>query len=184
MEQKEKIKEEWKSVSGFEEYEVSNKGRVLLPSGKIRESNYNSTSVYEVITLRNGDKKKTTPIHRLVAELFIDNIFHKKYVNHKNGIKKDNSFENLEWVTSSENIKHYHNVLKSKEKRTDKLSKSLIKRLVTPSSFAKLVNQQPSRISNLIYLGALKTIMVGGQKFIENNEENINIAKRKTNDKK
>lgn len=176
--------EEWKKIDGFESYSISSKGRVLLPSGKIRESNYNSSSTYEMILLNNGKVKKNTPIHRIVAELFIDNVFHKKYVNHKNGIKKDNRAENLEWVTASENIKHYHNVLKSKDRKTDKYNKALLKRLMTQSNFAKLVEQSPVRISNLIYSGALKPVMIAGQKFIENNEENRNIAKRKNDAKK
>ena len=176
--------EEWKKIDGFESYSISSKGRVLLPSGKIRESNYNSSSTYEMILLNNGKVKKNTPVHRIVAELFIDNVFHKKYVNHKNGIKKDNRAENLEWVTASENIKHYHNVLKSKDRKTDKYNKALLKRLMTQSNFAKLVEQSPVRISNLIYSGALKPVMIAGQKFIENNEENRNIAKRKNDAKK
>ena len=180
MEQKIESREEWKTIDGFEKYSVSSNGRVLLPSGKIRESNYNSSSSYEMIILNNGNTKKSTPIHRIVAELFIENIFHKKYVNHKNGIKKDNRAENLEWVTASENIKHYHNVIKSKDRKTDKYSKSLLKRLMTPSNFARLVNQSPVRISNMMYSGVLKPFMIAGQKFIENNEENRNIAKRKT----
>lgn len=171
--------EEWKKIDGFESYSISSKGRVMLPSGKIRESNYNSSSTYEMIILNNGKVKKNAHVHRIVAEMFIDNVFHKKYVNHKNGIKKDNRAENLEWVTASENIKHYHNVLKNKDRKTDKYNKSLLKRLLTQSSFAKLVNQSPVRISNLIYCGKLKPVVISGQKFIEATEANINIAKRK-----
>ena len=77
MEQKIESREEWKTIDGFEKYSVSSNGRVLLPSGKIRESNYNSSSSYEMIILNNGNTKKSTPIHRIVAELFIENIFHR-----------------------------------------------------------------------------------------------------------
>jgi len=41
-----------------------------------------------------------------MGDVFLENIDSKKEINHKNGIKKDNRLENLEWNTKSENIKH------------------------------------------------------------------------------
>ena len=46
-------------------------------------------------------------IHRLVAKHFVDGrTDEKKYVNHKDGNKMNPHYENLEWVTASENNKH------------------------------------------------------------------------------
>ena len=45
-------------------------------------------------------------VHRLVAQTYIANPRDCEYVNHKNGNKRDNRMENLEWVTASENRRH------------------------------------------------------------------------------
>lgn len=70
---------------------------------------------YHRISINNNNYKKELPIHRLVALCFIPNPDNKPYINHINGIKTDNDAKNLEWVTTSENLKHaYDTGLKPK----------------------------------------------------------------------
>jgi len=100
-------KEIWKSVPDFEDYQVSNLGRIKsFKCGKIKiikmsicNSGYYSVKLY-------GKTKKMFSIHVLVAIAFLN---HKPdgfnlVVNHKNFIKTDNRLCNLEIITNRENL--------------------------------------------------------------------------------
>lgn len=100
----------WKDVIGYEgQYKVSNLGRIksytLNQGGKLLSLTIARTGYPYVCIVRNGSKANKY-VHRMVAMAFIDNPANLPQVNHKNGIKSDNSKENLEWVTRSENVLH------------------------------------------------------------------------------
>lgn len=109
----------WKSIPNYEDYQISNFGRVKSlerfvnnHSGfkkKLKEKYiYPSISKtgYYVITLSKNTNKKTYKIHRLIAVCFIKNNNNKPCINHINGNKLDNSLINLEWCTIKENNIH------------------------------------------------------------------------------
>jgi len=48
----------------------------------------------------------TSRVGRLVLQSFVPNTDSTMQVNHKDGNRKNDSLENLEWVTCSENIRH------------------------------------------------------------------------------
>lgn len=101
-----------KEVKGYDyPYKVSNMGNVysyrLNRNMKLQDSTW---GYYRVSLVKNG-KKQCVCVHKLVAEAFIPNPENKEQVNHKNGDRKDNRVENLEWVTRSENVLHRYRVL-------------------------------------------------------------------------
>lgn len=110
------MEEAWKKIEGFENYEVSNLGRIrrfYIKHIKYRKpvKQYG----YYTITFSIGNNKfNKFQIHRIVAKAFIDNPFKKRCINHINGIKTDNRVENLEWCTHSENEKHSYKTLGKK----------------------------------------------------------------------
>lgn len=108
----------FKRIEGFENYEVNPQGlvrnvtteRLLKPQETAR--GYLTVGLY----LTKGKAKKFR-IHRLVAEAFIPKVLGKEHVNHKDGDKKNNNVDNLEWVTHVENDLHAKKTLRKQGKR-------------------------------------------------------------------
>ena len=106
------MEEIWKDIAGFEGlYQVSNLGNVKrLISERVFEERLIGRSLdrygYVKRVLSKGGKNHCFTEHRLVAMSFIENPNNKATVNHKNGIKTDNTVENLEWLTNAENTRH------------------------------------------------------------------------------
>lgn len=110
----------WKDIPDFEgKYQISNFGRVksmlryqVFSKGgkieipeKIRKPILNSEYLNITLSIsKNNIRMKR--IHILVATCFIPNPENKPQVNHKDGDKLNNHVDNLEWVTSSENLQH------------------------------------------------------------------------------
>ena len=113
------MKEEWKDVPGWEGmYKVSNFGRCMsVRTGNIKPTPPNNYGYPRLVCYLKGRATKFF-VHKLVATLFVDGFFEGAVVNHKDGNKATNHFENLEWVTRSENERHaYRNGLKVAKKQ-------------------------------------------------------------------
>jgi len=75
---------------------------------------------YLRLRLSHKNNKFSKRIHRLVAEYFLCNSYNLPEVNHKDGDKLNNKLENLEWVTTLDNIRHaYKNGLIVKKTGTE-----------------------------------------------------------------
>lgn len=95
----------WKQVSGYDNYEVSNYGRIRNKTTKKVLKNVIQPSGYTVVSLRKDSKTKTHAIHRLIMETFrpIDNP--RKYdVMHIDKNNTNNNLDNLKWINRTETI--------------------------------------------------------------------------------
>lgn len=110
---------EIKDIEGFENYQITDDGRVWSKKRKIFLSQVLTNGYKQIILYKDGvyNNKK---IHRLVAETFIPNPDNKPEVDHINGDRADNRVENLRWCTHKENcnnlttIKRYKSVIRKK----------------------------------------------------------------------
>lgn len=108
--------EVWKTIPGNREiYLISNTGNVKTADrigargrfikGRVLSTHKNSSG-YNRVAMNLDGKFKEYFIHRIVAQLFVDNPNNKSFVNHIDGNKTNNRSDNLEWCTRSENEQH------------------------------------------------------------------------------
>lgn len=117
----------WKEVDGYDgNFHVSSFGRIkslkrhVFSGGKnrLRKERIICATLhrdgYIKCTIQSNGNRKTYMVHRLVAKTFIPNPENKPQINHKNGVKSDNTVENLEWCNASENGIHSYKLGLSK----------------------------------------------------------------------
>lgn len=162
----------WQDVAGYEGlYKVSNDGRIIGTKSK-KQLRYTLQGGYPRVKLYRNAKGKSISVHRIVATTFIPNTENKPQINHKNGIKTDNSVGNLEWATSSENVKHacsmglldpsiaWHKHEKAVHQLT--MDGQLIKTWVSLSEAARVLGLQ---VGNISHCCAGKIKSTGGYKW-------------------
>lgn len=112
--------EEFKDIEGYNGmYKISNLGNVLsaesyvtLGSAIYRRSprvlkTASNGRGYRYITISINRKRQNHYVHRLVAQAWVPNPMNFVEVNHKDFDKSNNRKDNLEWVSTDQNRKHY-----------------------------------------------------------------------------
>ena len=114
------MEQRWSTKKGFSSYEISELGEVRSvdriiedtlgreqkKKGKILSQKIDRYGYPTVILYGDDKKPHYFTVHRLVAELFVDNPNDLPSVNHIDGNKQNNDYLNLEWCTIKENNQH------------------------------------------------------------------------------
>lgn len=161
----------WEDIYGYEGYyRVSNLGRVksLERSVYRKDGGLSNTKTiikkqrlvkegYLTVYLFDGLKYSNKLVHVLVGRHFIPNPGNKKEINHKKGIKTDNRATELEWNTTSENIKHAYSLgimsQKGEKHASNKLKNNQVLEIFNSTEsqpiLAKRYNMSRGTISNI-----------------------------------
>ena len=98
-----KNSEEWAAIDGYKNYQVSWWGRVRnTKTGRILKPQ-TSTPGYLFVQLYKNGKSTINYIHQLVAREWVGNPEEKRCVDHVDGSRTNNHWENLRYATHTEN---------------------------------------------------------------------------------
>lgn len=122
--------EEWRVISDYPDFEVSNTGFVRNKLTKQLCKQYGQG--YLQVILNNHHKY----VHRLVAETFLSNENKLPQVNHKDENKHNNCVDNLEWCDAKYNSNYGH--------QSEKISNTIKGKHSKKKSLAQLGNTKAS----------------------------------------
>lgn len=99
------MEETWKIIAEFPKYEVSTFGRIKnIQTGRIRKPQLNRDGYFYMHLMITNVKTRNIKVHRMVADTFLPKIDGKRFVDHIDGVKTNNSLSNLRWCSFQENI--------------------------------------------------------------------------------
>ena len=96
-----------KQIYNYDNYMIDENGNIFNKTTNKYLKGSIGENGYKYYRLSQDNHKKMYYAHRLVAEHFLNNPNNFPVVNHIDGNKLNNNINNLEWVTYSENTKHW-----------------------------------------------------------------------------
>lgn len=152
------IKEEWRTIENYPEYQISSFGRVkslLFGKERILKQGKDENGYLQVV-LTKDKKQKTFRVHRLVCSAFIPNPQNLPCVNHKDEQKTNNCVDNLEWCSYTYNINYgtrndkcakAHKGMKHTQETKDKICKAQSKPILQFSKSGNIILHKWDSIS-------------------------------------
>lgn len=133
----ERIREEYRPIPNYKDYEISNLGKVRSlkqgSHGRILKPTHDRKN-YLRVALSNCDGVQRFFVHRLVAMSFIPNPYSLPIVNHKDNNPSNNTVGNLEWATQKKNMEYANSqgrLPKGEEKISSKLNDEQVREIAS-----------------------------------------------------
>lgn len=136
--------EEWRTVKDYNDYEVSNYGRVRTNKRKnqIYLSQHDNGSGYLQVGLYKDGQKHNKYVHRLVLEAFVPNPYGFNQTNHRDENPYNNHVSNLEWCNAKYNNSYGTRLQRLSQSLTNNPKKS--KQVAQIDAFGFIINIFPS----------------------------------------
>ncbi len=142
---KTKPDEQWEPIPGFKNYQISNRGKIksvtrkvwhrgsktnMTLRGKLMRQRWNKTCKCYFLDLIDDDgKRRTVYPHKEVAKAFVPNKNPKELtmIIHQDNNPRNNSSDNLRWMTPSQHMKWQFEVGNKNNYKVWKTRKKLYK---------------------------------------------------------
>ena len=142
---KAKPDEQWDSIPGFQNYQISNRGKIksitrkvwhkgskvnMNLRGRMMRQRWNKTcKCYFLDLIDEGGKRRTVYPHKEVAKAFVSNSKPKELtmIIHTDNNPRNNHADNLKWMTASDHMKWQFEVGNKNNYKVWKTRKKLYK---------------------------------------------------------
>lgn len=117
---------EFEFIKGYENlYKINKNGEIYSCHYKKIMTYLEKDDGYYYVDLRVNGKRHKCYIHRLLAKQYIDNPENKPEIDHIDRNNKNNSLENLRWVSRIENRRNRADIIENltEEQKEERLKK-------------------------------------------------------------
>jgi len=149
----------WRPIKDYDgRYEVSSRGEVRRATGLAMKT-FLAGAGYPAVKLSMSGRKRAHYVHHLVATAFIGSVTLGKRrldwsVNHRDGNKRNNRADNLEYVTQLENHRHAARLglaARGERSGTARLTESQVREIRQSMESAQVMRKRFDVSLDLIY---------------------------------
>ena len=171
-------------IKGCENYKISSDGKVFNKLGKELKQELNSDGSLNIRITKNIDGARIQThlsVARLVALAFLPTDKEYHFVRHKDGNKKNNNVNNIEWVTEKRKQRN-SNQSRASEVLVMNMYTGETQRMVSITAFARFITKKHPEKTETQHLRTINHYLSFKPRFVIYYEYKLNIAVIKLTD--